>query len=774
MVSGPKGKNALHRKLLRDLRASAMQFVAIVLLCALGTWVFSGLDGTWRMISLSAETYFEQANLADFWVNVEGASRADVENLRNLDGVSAVQSRFSAEFDTPDLGDGISVMVHAYDGTPEINVPILRAGENLTAQDKRGVLVDERFAAAQGLAPGDTLKLSLNKVDYTFTVRGLILSPEQVVTAKDVMPEPERYGYVTVNMAALPGMPVNEIVVSLASGADAAAVQSAIQARLPAALVLSQQTHPSTQRTRSEVTMFQNLTYIFPLLAFSVAAMIVLTTLTRMIEYQRTQIGTLKALGYGKNRIRAHYVNYALLPSLFGALLGLFVGRYTLPDMLYAMENQHYVLPMRLRPPISAAEWGMTALMVLLSVFICLYTYQRAAREEAASLLRPKPPRAGSRVLLERFRGLWGKLSFNTKMIVRGIARNKGRTVVSMVGLLACNMLIICAMGLNDSIAANVGDYYHGTVAYTLRADLDETAGTLESYQKRVDAALVEGVMEKRVSLRYGGGSRAVALNVLADGQQLLRLGQNNTVVPLPTQGVAISRKLADITGLAAGDSVAIWLPGETTGTQVTIQTVYEVTIGQTIYMGQSVWHQLYDGAFTPTALFVQNPTALAVHTLQEATEVTGFKYPATQYQLTMTILDSTTAVFSLMYVAALGLAFVICYNMGLINFTERTRDYATLKVLGYHQKEIRSLMMRENNLITLIGAALGIVPGVLLTQAVLMSVHSENNVFAANVSPLSILYATLITCVFSILIELFITRKVRTLNMVEALKSVE
>ncbi len=774
MVNGQGSKSALRRKLWRDMRQNAMQFVAIVLLCALGTWVYSGLDGTWRMIDLSAETYFAQGNLADYWVNVQSASRADVENVKNISGVQTVQSRFSAEFDTPDLGEDVSLMVHAYDGAPQVNLPMLRAGEPLSPDDKRGLLLDERFAAAHGLAPGSTITLQLNKVDYSFAVRGLILSPEQVVTAKDVMPEPERYGYAVLNLSALDGMPVNELVVKLQSGADAGAALAAIQSRLPAALVLTQQTHPSTQRTRSEVTMFQNLTYVFPVLAFAVAAMIVLTTLTRMIEYQRTQIGTLKALGYSKNRIRAHYLNYAFLPSLLGALGGLFVGRYMLPDMLYRMENTHYALLEKLRPPISLPAWGMTALMVLLSVFICLYTYQRTAKEEAASLLRPKPPRAGSRVFLERLTGLWRRLNFNTKMVVRGIARNKGRTFVAMVGLLCCNMLIICAMGLQDSIAANVGDYYHGTVAYTLRADLDSGAGTIASYQKRVEAQRVEGLMERRVSLRYGSQSRAVPLTVLMDGQQLLRLGQGGALVPLPQSGVAISRKLADVTGLKAGDRVEIWLPGEDTGTAFTIDTVYEVTIGQTVYMGQSVWDGLGKGPITPTALLLENPTPLAVHRLAEASEVTGFKDPSTQYALTMTILDSTTAVFSLMYVAALGLAFVICYNMGLINFTERTRDYATLKVLGYHQKEIRGLMMWENNIVTVIGAALGIGPGLLLTQMVLMTVRSENNVFVAQVSPLSILYASLITCVFSILIELFLTRRVRSINMVEALKSVE
>ena len=774
MVNTQRGRGALTRKLFRDMHRSAMQFVAIVLLCALGTWVFSGLEGTWRMLEVSAETYFAQANLADFWINLPGATKADVDNVRNQPGVLDVQSRYTAEFDTPDYGEDASLKVLAYADAARINMPLVRTGAVLTQDDLRGILLDEEFAKAHGIRVGDTLKLRQNTLTRVFTVRALVLSAEQVITAKDVMPDPLAYGYAIVNKAALNGFPVNELIVTLQPGVDAAQAEARIQALLPQALIITQETHPVVQRMRSEVTMFRNMTYVFPVLAFAVAAMIVLTTLTRMIENQRSQIGTLKALGYGPNRIRTHYVNYAFVPSLGGALLGQLVGHYTLPDMLYAMEVNHFIIPERIRPPIAFTEWGMTALMVALSIFICLAAYRRAEKEEAAALLRPKPPKAGSRVLLERWKGFWGKLSFNTKMIVRGVARNKGRTAVAMVGLLCCNALIICAMGLQDSMQASVGDYYRGTVGYSLRADLDTDAGTLESYQNRVDAQAVEGVMETQVSLRYAGGSRAVLMSVLSDGQQLMRLGANNALIALPTDGIAISRKLSEVTGLATGDSVAIWLPGDDTGIPMTIRAVYPVNIGQTVYMGKAVWDGLRKGAFTPTGLLLESPTALAVHQLEQAREVAAFKDPEAQYTLTMSVLDSTTAVFSLMYAAALGLAFVICYNMGLINFTERTRDYATLKVLGYHQKEIRGLMMWENNIVTLIGAGLGIVPGILLTRVVLDAIGSESTVFIANVTFVTILTATAITSVFSVLIEWMITRKVRTLDMVEALKSVE
>ena len=770
-----RGATALRKKLWRDMRHNAMQFLTIVLLCALGTWVYSGLDGAWRMLDLSAETYFRQGVLADFWVNLSGITKADLDRMAHTQGVADVQGRFTGDMDCPGLGDDVSLNVHAYDGAPRMNIPQCVEGLPLADRDSRGIWIQEEFAHANGLTVGDTLRLDVLGQEQNFIVRGLINDAEHVITAKDVTPEPAKYGYAVICWNAVQQLPLNEAVVRLEPDADADQVECALQALLPQALILTQQTHTSTQRTRGDVDIFQNLTLVFPVLAYLVASMVVLTTLTRMIENQRTQMGTLKALGYRDGQIRRHYLCYALVPSSVGALLGTLVGRYTLPDMLYQMETAHYFLPLKLRAPISLSAWGMTLLMVLLSLGICMHAYNHAAREVTAELLRPKPPKSGSRVLLERWRGLWGRFSFNSKMVVRNIARNRWRTLMAMIGVLCCNMLIICAMGLQDSVDACVGEYYTGIVGYDLRADLDTSAaGTLESYRSRLDADAVEGVMELSVSLRSGDTSRTVLLTVMEEEQTMLRYGADNTVIPLTGEGLAISRKLMDVMDLSLGEQVELWFPGADQPETLMLTQVVDTTMNQGIFLPRHSWEQLHRGAFRPTALLLQNPSALCRWQLSQADEVTALKDPVEQYAQTMTLMDSTTAVFNLMYFAALGLAFVICYNMGLMNFTERTRDYATLKVLGYHQREIRRLMMRETGVVSMLGAALGIYPGILLTQAVLSAINSESMVYTAHVAPVSILVASLITLAFSLCIERLLTRKVRGINMVEALKSVE
>ena len=777
-ASSPRGRRGmLDRKLWRDMRHSAMQFLAMMLLCALGTWVFSGLDGTWRMLDRSIETYFDQCHLADLWVKGSAFSKQDLSRLRLLPGVEAIQARATAEYDAPDLGDGVTLNVHAYDGEMIINTPLIRQGEALAPTDLKGCLLEEQFAQAHGLHVGDALTLSLNGQRKTYVIRGIVMSAEYVVTAKDVSPDPTHYGFALISSQSTPELPLNDVAITLADSADETRVMAEIQSLMPETLVLSQKTHASTVTGRNYTDMFHSLTYVFPLLAYGVAALIVVTTLTRMIENQRVQMGTLKALGFRKHQIRMHYLAYAFYPSLVGSLLGVVVGQYTLPDVLWPIVTTNARLPYQLRPPISILAWGMTALSVALSVLICLHAYNKAARETTASLLRPKPPKSGSRILLERIPFLWRRFSFNAKMITRNLMRSKGRTFISLVGIICCNMLIICTFGLQDSISYFISEYYDGTLQYDVRADLDPLqAGRLESYQVRLgaEAGTVDGIMEQSISLRSGDDSRATLLTVLPPEQTSIYLGKGHKLMEMPDRGVVISQKLCEVMGIRVGDTVEILLPGDNDALCLTVHDTADTNIGQGVFMGKAAWESLRKGDFRVTALLITNPSDMCSHRLDEMDEVTALKYPPQQILQSMRIMDSTAMAFSILSGAALGLAFVICYNMGLMNFTERTRDYATLKVLGYHQKEIRRLMLRENDITALLGVLLGIPPGILLVDVILKSCEYESMVFASRISWPSILLSCAITFVFTWMIEWLLTRKVRSIDMVEALKSVE
>lgn len=765
--------NTLRKKLFRDMSRAAMQFLSIIALCALGTFAFSALDGTARMTRTTLNTYYEENNLADYWISLPTADRAALDKVAAVPGVTHVRARTTVDMDTT-LSDDITVSVTAYDGAMDINIPLLREGELLDENDKRGCLVEERFAVAQNLSLGSRIGVKLSGQEYDFVVRGIVVSPEYIVVSNGLVANPDAYGYLLVNACAIPTLPLTQIVANIDDDADSEAVQAAIEEAVPDALVVDRRSHASTARANNEAQMFENMTLIFPVLAYAVAALIVMTTLSRMIDNQRMQMGTLKALGFSSRQIRNHYLSYALVPSAIGAVLGTIIGHFTLPTLLWDTLLSQDEMPYKLTPPISRPAWVMTALCVMMSLGILLYSYQKSAKECTAALLRPKPPKDGKRILFERIPFLWSRFSFNTKMVVRNLMRNKLRTFMSLVGLLCCTMLIITSFGLQDSVTAMSINYYTRTLNYDVRASLKGTVGTAESYERRLDAENIECIMEKSVSLRADAGTRTVSLTVLEDDQTMQHLGENETFVKIQPGTAAVTYKLTKTLKLSIGDTIRLYLPGDDEPLSLVIGQIVQNNVSQGVYLDQTTWESFRKGDFIPTALQLKNPSADCLALLADMDEVDKIEYPAEQVDEMKRMLDTLSSVFSLLTGIALALAFVVCYNMGLMNFVERTREYATLKVLGYHQKEIRRLILRENNIITLIGVLMGILPGITLIDAILHSCEPESGYYPGAPALSSIILACVITFCFSQLIQRLLVRKVRKIDMVEALKSVE
>ena len=763
--------NTLRKKLLRDMARAAMQFLSIIALCALGTFAFAALDGTARMTRVTLDTYFEENNLADYWITLPSADRTSLDKVAAVPGVATVRARASADLETTLPGD-VSVSVTAYDGAMDINTPLLREGALLEENDRRGCLVEERFANAHGLVPGSRLGVKLGGQEYTFIVRGVVVSPEYIVVSNGIVADPN--GYLLINACAMETLPLTQIVATLDRGADSDAVRAAIEAALPDALVVDRSSHQSTARANNDAQMFENMTYIFPVLAYAIAALIVMTTLSRMIDNQRMQMGTLKALGFSARQIRNHYLSYALVPSALGALLGTLIGHYTLPYFLWDALIGQNEMPYQLSPPISVPAWCMTGLSVVLSMGILLYSYRASARETTAALLRPKPPKDGKRILLERITFLWSRFSFNTKMIVRNLMRNKLRSFMSFVGILCCNMLIITSLGLQDSVTAMSVNYYTKTLSYDLRANLTGEVDTAESYERRLDAGAVECIMEKSVSVRADGGTRTVMLTVLRDDQQMQNLGKDETFVAIETGTAAVTYKLTKTLNLKIGDTIRLYLPGDDEPAEFVIGQIVHNNVSQGVYLNRTTWESLRKGEFTPTAIQIRGPGERCLTQLNAMDEVDDLDYPAEQIGDMTRMLETLSSVFTLLTGIALALAFVICYNMGLMNFVERTREYATLKVLGYHQKEIRRLILRENRMVTLSGVLLGIWPGIMLVDVILHSCEPESGYYPGSPALQSIVIACVVTYCFSELIQRLLTRKVQKIDMVEALKSVE
>ncbi len=763
----------LARKLFRDMRQNAMQFIALISLCMLGVFLFAGIDSFGLITQASNDTFFHGNRLAHFFVNLPAADRDALARVRSIDGVQDAQARFSIDMDV-DLNEDPKLNVTAFDGPMRINIPYMLEGEALDPADRRGCLLQEAFAREHSFHVGDSITIQYQDMRYPLVIRGIVNSPEYISLSDGMTIDFSQYGYMLVNASAFSEIPLTQITVLLKDGADEAAVRAEIERLLPASSVIDRNTHLSTARVESNAQMFRDLSVLFPLAAYAVAAMIVMTTLSRMVDKERLEIGTLRALGYSDKRIRNHYLCYAIVPSSIGSALGLILGFYWLPaafwDILFGQNEYPYLI----KPPVSPQSLFIAALNVIISTAICLYTFHQSTRECTAALLRPKPPKAGSHITLERITPLWKRMSFNSKMITRNLLRSKARTIMSLAGLLCCNALLIASMGLQDSVKLTLNGQYGGTLGYDVVAQLNQLAGEAEAYERHLDAGRVECAMETAITLYSDSTQRTTQLTVLGDTQQLICLGKDFSHMALDLNGAVLTEKLAATLGVSIGDSIACRLPGDDEIFSLPVAQLAVNNLNQGMYLSASAWEGLRRSAFTPTTIYLKSPALQTLEKLAAMDEVIDVDFMTDQREEAFLYLNSVAMVFSILTVIALALAFVICYNMGLINFTERTREYATLKVLGYHQKEIRRLILSENLLITVLAIVLSVMPGIGFTNMILSLVESESMRYAVIVTGKSIAAASAITFGFSIFIQLLLIRKVRSIDMVEALKSVE
>ena len=763
----------LTKKLFRDIKSSMLQFVSMILLCMLGTFVFSGLDSAWRLIDRSNETYFKEHNLATFWIQTPNISKQTFRRLCNMEGVSDVQERFVVTLETT-LKNKPDLKLYGYDSEIRINTVKLLSGTMLTKNDLRGCLIEDVFATANELKVGD--EISFDGFPLHFIIRGIVIAPEQIMTSKDVAAaNPHEYGFGIVNRDALPTIPSTEYIIQVENGTNIEALKKQLELDDPQAFVLGQDAISAIVRAREDAIMFENLSYVFPLLAFAVSSLILLTTLTRMIENQRVQFGTLRSLGYPNYKIALHYLSYGLFPSLIGSAFGLWFGRWLISGMIWTMVDSNMNLPPKLPAPISVLTWFVFGLSIVLSLGVCYFVYRKSANETTASLLRPKPPKEGTRTLLEFFPAIWNRLSFNGKMIVRNMFRNKLRTIMTLVGILCCTMLMITTLGLQETIKYNVKKYYEDVVLYDMSVQLTYgKASPLSAYKGRIDADVVDGEMVRGVVLNGANEQRDGALYVLSNGHSLLNLGKDYSHMVLPDYGVVMTEKLCTTLGLDKGDILNLRLPGDDETIQIPIVERAYSNLGQGVYMSENAWNKLRKGKFIPTALQIKGASEQGLQTIDLLDEIDEIKYPDKLYLENTKILEAVTNIFTLMGVAAFGLAFVICYNMGILNLFERKREYATLKVLGYHGKEIKKLMIKESNIVAFMGVLLGIFPGIWLTDIIMVMCETETTMYPAHVGIITILIACGSSYFFSRFVQWILTRNIPKIDMVSSLKSVE
>ena len=534
----------------------------------------------------------------------------------------------------------------------------------------------------------------------------------------------------------------------------------------------------------------ENLGKVFPIVFFVIAILISLTSMTRMVEEQRTGIGTIKALGYNKLQIASKYIIYASLASIIGGTLGCIVGFVSLPRIIWIMYEMMY----QMRDIVLNFNWELAGLGLLLIsgciIGATIYAAMKELKDTPATLMRPKAPKMGKRVLLEKIPFIWKHLSFSQKVTVRNLFRYKKRVLMTIIGIFGSTSLILTGFGLKDSIEQIMPNQFEKVFDYDFQINLKN--GLSEEQKQEYVLKLQEKTeIEKNVevymasmSVMNGENEEDVQIIVPKDAENLK--GTMNIIdletkqyAELKNDEICLTDKAAQLLGVKAGDTIILKDSDDNEKT-VKISNIVENYVSHYVYMSKAMYENIYDESYSTNVILTKNKDLTEDEEDKIATELMNDNEVGTISRITrvMSMLDDTMKslnyVVIVLIVSAGLLCFVVLYNLANVNISERIRELATLKVLGFFDKEVYSYVTRETVILTFIGILLGIGGGYLLNYFIMGTCEINILRFTKNIQPISYIYAILITIAFTLIVNIFTYFALKKIDMIESLKSVE
>lgn len=564
----------------------------------------------------------------------------------------------------------------------------------------------------------------------------------------------------------------------------------------PTWLVMNRDQNYGVTSFNSDADRVDSIAAVFPFIFFLVAALVALTTMTRMVEEQRVLIGTFKALGYGRARISSKFLVYAAVASGVGSIIGIVVLSQVLPAVISKAYAIIYFVP----PGPLPIDLGLAGLAAGLGVGVTLAATWAAVfatlRERPATLMLPRAPKAGKRILLERVKPLWRRLSFSWKVTFRNLFRYKRRFIMTVIGIAGCTALLLTGLGLrdaiNDIIDKQFGEIVHYNTVVTTKDDISEQAydeltavmddkDVVSSYARAQDMSMVARVTGK------DDVNASIVIPQGADGLGdllTMRTRVGHEPLSLGGDGVIVAEKLANELGVGVGDTLQLAQQdamGNATNTtyDFTITGIMENYLYNYVFIGPDVYEHTTGEkpVFSTYYADMSADPGVREHVNETVRAIDGVKTVAYNDEVIdayKTMLQSVGLIVIVLVVAAAALAFIVLYNLTNINITERQREIATLKVLGFTPREVSAYIYRETALLSVIGCLVGLVLGVFMEGFVVVTAEVDQVMFGRTIHPLSFVAAFLLTMAFTVLVMLAMRRKLARVNMVESLKSNE
>lgn len=539
---------------------------------------------------------------------------------------------------------------------------------------------------------------------------------------------------------------------------------------------------------RQDSDRIDNIGKVFPLIFFLVAALVSLTTMTRMVQEQRTEIGTFKALGYSSTAIISHYLIYSLTASITGSVIGVLLGYRLFPHLIIEAYSSLYAVPETITPFITSLAAQASLLAIVFTTLAAAISALDELREVPASLMRPKPPKAGKKILLERIDFIWSRLKFTSKVTARNLFRYKQRLVMTVIGIAACTGLMLTGFGLKDGIIGATEAQFNDIYKYDMQGTLNRDESEIEKKKIKTETLKDENVESVLfVNLQNGlvkskeirdEDSYVVVPENKDQLNEYINLFLKDKDLNLDNDGVIITEKLSRLIDKKTGDTIEITIDEKIV--EAKISDITEQYIQHYIYMspkyyekisGEKMVYNNFYGKLKDNSEKLEDDTSIRLKTIAGINSI-GFKNNSkVDYDQSM---ESIDAVVFILIASAGVLAFVVIYNLTNINITERRRELATIKLLGFYDKELAAYIYRENVILTFVGSFVGIFIGMILNKFVLSTAETNIIKFLGKISPRYFLYSIILTVLFSAIVNLAMYKRFSKIDMIESLKSAE
>ncbi|MBR3105047.1 MAG: FtsX-like permease family protein [Lachnospiraceae bacterium] len=773
----------LLRKVLRDLRQNAVQFLAIYIMTLLALLVASGFDASDYGVYLSASEYLTDQNFKD--LNIEGRyfGHEDIAMLEQMDGVAYVNGIRHGTGKT--VLDRERPLVISYIDGNEVSSMLLTEGEPYTPGSS-GVWVEALFAEPMGIRPGDTLTITTENTTFQETVRGLVYSPEYlyyIPNSTYTEPEYGTHGFVIMDIQEAPGTDkqFDQLIVDLGDvhgqGGSLTDAEKAVMRDMrdritrkfddPGLLVKLKTEDDIYDEYVGAINSTGAITTVFPLIFMLVAVLGIITTMARLTGKQRTVIGTMKALGFSDKQITLHYMCYSVIVAILGCISGVVIGVNTLGVYLNDLNDYYYQNPY-ICLKLTGKSFYMSILAVGLSVLVTWLSTHKLLVQNASEILRPEPPKASGAGALEKT-PLWKRLGFTTRWNIRDVYRNKMRTMASITGILVCSLLLYTATGFYECLACQ-SDWMYGELIraeYRISFEDGVSRGTVYDYAREYEGQMVEEVS----TTLYSDTTDSVRpMIVLDQGNMFWVEDEDLNYTDLPKDGIALTSRLTELLNVSVGDTLRWKIAGNEKMYSAPVRMIVRQASDQGILMSREYWEQI-GGDFAPNLVYTRRTVPAELKNRPEVSSADSIETLKTALENANMMGYTLTTI---MVVMAVVMGVIVLYNLGVLSYIEKVREIATLKVLGFQTGDIRRILLQQNLTVTAVGAVLGVPLGIIMLQVVVDLFMGEDGDLVVRFRPMPYVYAILGTFVVSVLVNLFITLKVKKIDMVEALKGVE